>query len=348
MIEVSSHLFDEVPETVANRFFSYFYTKSSKPGKNPSLRRRAIALYDPFADRTKFPAGIRYCCNVFTGCDHKCEYCYAANYIRDHLHGRIKEDFPEQLGKDIKAIRDLDLNPTPIHISNSTDALQERLEKTYRHTHLLLKTVVENGHYFSITTILTKNPSMLLDRDCDYISIIKSIPRFQIEVSLTFWNDGCRQFYEPGAPTVQSRLDAIRALRQKEIAVSLRIDPLFPRDPISNDTTGKKLLDYGFHTAQTIEDLHHLIDFAAETGCQKVIVSPCKVPIGRFRNVDYMNQCRNFYTAIGLSRKPITKGFAWRLPREYYEHQILAPVQEYCNLKNISLMDCKQNLITTV
>lgn len=53
--------------------------KSKKPVLGPT-RPRVLKWYCPFAHQKVFPSGHRYCINVYTGCAHACEYCYAASY----------------------------------------------------------------------------------------------------------------------------------------------------------------------------------------------------------------------------------------------------------------------------
>ena len=60
----------------------YRYLFSRKPKKYPpSMKNRLIGLYDPMADRSKrFPDGLRWCLNVYVGCEHNCGYCYVNGY----------------------------------------------------------------------------------------------------------------------------------------------------------------------------------------------------------------------------------------------------------------------------
>src|SRR3989304_1959246 len=54
----------------------YFLPHNShKPTLGPT-RPRVIKWYCPFACQSSFPSGHRYCVNVYTGCGHRCVYCY--------------------------------------------------------------------------------------------------------------------------------------------------------------------------------------------------------------------------------------------------------------------------------
>ena len=52
----------------------YRYLFSHQPKKfPPSLKNRLINLYDPMADRAgRFLDGLRWCLNVYVGCEHNC------------------------------------------------------------------------------------------------------------------------------------------------------------------------------------------------------------------------------------------------------------------------------------
>ena len=65
----------------------YRYLFSRRPKKlPPSLKNRLINLYDPIADRSsRFPDGLRWCINVYVGCQHNCGYCYVNGYSQESV-----------------------------------------------------------------------------------------------------------------------------------------------------------------------------------------------------------------------------------------------------------------------
>jgi DNA repair photolyase len=223
-------LFDGLSKDMAEKWATYLYVFPKDTVKKASLKTRTYALYAPQAKRDKFPASIRCCMNTYGGCPHRCKYCYVNNYIVNADKPREKEGLLKKGIRDIKDMKELGLSAVPLHISNSTDPLQERLEIETKTTFKLLRVIADNREQFTTVTILTKNP--LLASYEPYLSVLKAIEPCQVEVSLIFNNDETRAFYEPDAPTVQSRLDGIRRLRDAGIKVSLRIDPLMPREPL--------------------------------------------------------------------------------------------------------------------
>ena len=111
----------------------YRYLFSRDPKKfPPSLKNRLIGLYDPMADRARrFPDGLRWCLNVYVGCEHNCGYCYVNGYNPESvgINPHAKGTFEQDLVRDIQDLRSLDVPPAPLHLSNSTDPLQSTLEK---------------------------------------------------------------------------------------------------------------------------------------------------------------------------------------------------------------------------
>ena len=340
-------LFNKLKENEKNNWIKYLYGKSKEGTKTRNLSSHIIGLYDPFADQSTFQSGRRWCVNVYTGCSFSCKYCYTISYIRNTFHPREKKDFNKKLENDLTNIKKLSLHPAPIHISNSTDPLQP-LEKIHKHTLLLLNKLKESRSLFTTITILTKNPSILCEPE--YLEVIKTLSTndhlFQIEVTCPFHNDETRKFFEPEAPKVESRLEAIRKLRKENITVALRIDPIFPREPLPKEFFDKPLLkDYDAPMSQTDEDLEILIKFAAEVGCSRVIVSPLKLTTSRFNKAELIPHYLKLYAAANKG-KPIKKGTAYRIPWPLYHHWLKEPSALAKSL-GIPLFFCKNNLIKT-
>ncbi|MCP4992016.1 MAG: hypothetical protein GY928_39980, partial [Colwellia sp.] len=192
----------------------YRYFFSQKPKKlPPSLKSRIINLYDPLADRTKrFPDGLRFCLNVYVGCEHACKYCYVNGYSRESVwHSpHEKSDFRRKLVKDMDDCRNLRVPVAPLHMSNSTDICQEALETKYRNTLFALQKISESRSLFSSVVLLTKNPKILCEREYMLILSKRSMKPVVVQVTCAFWRDEVRKFYEPDAPTIESRLGAIK------------------------------------------------------------------------------------------------------------------------------------------
>ena len=72
---------------------------SAKPVLEPT-RPRLIKWYCPFACQSEFPSGHRYCINVYTGCEHRCVYCYAMSYSPETAatKARFEQMLQQRLG----------------------------------------------------------------------------------------------------------------------------------------------------------------------------------------------------------------------------------------------------------
>jgi DNA repair photolyase len=239
----------------------------------------------------------------------------------------------------------LHLTPVPLHISNSTDPLQELLETERLHTLQLLERVAKNRGLFTTVTMLTKNP--LLASQPEYARLLDALRPCQVEVSLAFADEEGRKLYEPSAPSVESRLEGIRRLRQANIPVSLRIDPLFPREPLPKEFWPRaSLRDYGLVRTQTLDEIESLIRFASEVACHKIIVSPLKVPVGRWADVEFKEMFRALYGAP-FGSGPKTRSFAWRLPEEYISTILIGQVEAIASQYGVPVVTCWNNLIGT-
>lgn len=323
-------------------------------------RPRVIKWYCPFACQSSFPSGHRYCINVYTGCAHKCAYCYAMSYSA--AEPAIKKDFERMIDRDMDDLERFDVPPAPIHLSNSTDPFQP-LETVSGHTRYALAQILAHRHRFTSVRILTKNPRMPIQ--LGYVDLLKKLmelppghpfaakaqqngfPGFCIEVSLAFWREEARAAYDPCAPTIEDRKDGVRALRQAGIPVVLRIDPLFPRVRLG-DSLAKTYADFGLVEPQSAEDIDNLVGFAREVEAIYVVYSPAKIVQPRGRKLSpIMQAMRRLYDHVAAPDKLTFRGGAWRLPDAFARARITEPFLETCRRFGVAAKYCKHNLIET-
>ncbi len=327
----------------------YRYIFSRKPKKlPPSIKNRLINLYDPLADRSRrFPDGLRWCLNTYVGCENNCGYCYVNGYSQElvGISPHPKANFIKNLNRDLQALKDLYVPPAPLHISNSTDCLQEALEKKNRHTLFLLQKIMEHRTQFTSIVILTKNPRFLCTDP--YLSIIRELKMtpFTVQVTCAYWNDKARAFYESKAPDVHNRLRAVRFLSENGIEVELRIDPLFPSSRISEATRlHKPLSHYSIPEAQSHEDIVNLVTFAKDSGVKTVIAKPLKVPIS-----NKAKRCKDWFGIIYSDASPNNRrktiGGSWRLP-ENYQKALVSTVSDICTKQGIQFKHCMHDVLT--
>ncbi len=327
----------------------YRYFFSQRPKKlPPSLKSRIVNLYDPLADRSiKFPDGLRFCLNVYVGCEHACKYCYVNGYSKESVGNSYheKSGFKEKLIKDINEIKRLKVPIVPLHLSNSTDICQENLEINFRHTLFALKTIANNRDFFSSVVLLTKNPRILCEKE--YLSILKSqsVKPVVVQITCAYWNDDARKFYEPDAPSIQSRLEALQILTENNVEIEMRIDPLFPSSRVKDRIRVHKPLNhYSLPEAQSSDDLVNLIRFAKKAGVKSIIAKPLKIPVSN-KAKQAKELFGNLYADSFSDAKRKVKGGSWRLP-EQYQKEMISNVAEICKKEGIVFKYCKHDLLT--
>ena len=338
----------------------YFLPHRSRKAVLSPTRPRVVKWYCPFADQWEFPSGHRYCINIYAGCGHRCEYCYAAAYAP--TDASAKRDFGRMLQRDMADLERFDVPPAPVHLSNSTDPFQP-LETKLGHTRLALEQILDHRNRFTTVTVLTKNP--LLPIRLGYIKLLQSLaelptshsrrnefartgrPGLRVEVSLAFWREEARAAYEPSAPSVRDRIEGVRALRAAGVPVVLRIDPLFPRSPLRDDPP-KTLADFGLTEAQTLDDLAALVRLAKEVSASHVVYSAAKIVQPRNWPLSpTMRAMREVYRFMASPRKLVFRGGAWRLPADVADSRIVAPFLDICRSQGVPASHCKHNLLGT-
>lgn len=167
---------------------------------------------------------ISYTINPYTGCSHGCRYCYATFMKKYTGHSEAWGDFvdakvnaPELLEKQLsRAARGT------IILSSVTDPYQ-KLEAKYALTRACLDVLRD---YDFPVEVLTKSPLVL--RDADIMTDFR-----EIEVGFTITTDDNRisRIFEPGAPSVGQRLEALRRLHEKGLRTFVFVGPVLPMRP---------------------------------------------------------------------------------------------------------------------
>jgi len=197
-----------------------------------------------------------YSLNPYTGCEHGCVYCYARFMKRFTGHKERWGDFvnvkinaPELLEVEIKKKK-----KARVWISGVCDPYQP-VERRYRLTRRCLEILIHNDWP---VTIQTKSPLVLRDMD-----IIKRSDKLEIGFTITTSDERIRRIFEPGAPSISSRVEAVGKLHDLGMRTFVMIAPVLPgAEYIPNLLRGK--VDYviidrlNYHYADRVYIKHGL------------------------------------------------------------------------------------------
>ena len=169
-------------------------------------------------------SGIDYCINPYTGCSHGCKYCYATFMKRFTGHGEawgsfvdVKINAPEILQRQIKKAP-----RGNVMISSVTDPYQT-IENQFKITRRCLEVLLP---YQFPVNILTKSPLVLRDLD-----LIKKFKEIEVGITITTDDDKIREILEPNAPSIETRIHALKELSESGIKTYAFIGPLLPLNP---------------------------------------------------------------------------------------------------------------------
>jgi DNA repair photolyase len=162
-----------------------------------------------------------YALNAYVGCQHGCVYCYAKFMKRFTGHREpwgefvdVKINAPELLEREVRNKKKGD-----VWISGVCDAYQP-LERKYRLTGRCIEILVDNGWPFSV---LTKSPLVLRD-----IDLLKKAEDAEVGFTITTADEKVRKIFEPNAPTVARRVEALGIIHSAGIRTYVMIAPLLP------------------------------------------------------------------------------------------------------------------------
>jgi len=154
----------------------------------------------------------KYTLNPYTGCGHRCIYCYATSFIKNFYSPRVKKNFLKRCFLELKKLPDNAL----ISLSNSSDPYQP-LEKNFFHTREFLKLCLSRN-----VKILILTKSNLVVRD------IELLKKLRCAVSITITSKRWDAKLEPLAPSTKERIEALKSLSKEGIPTIARLDPIIP------------------------------------------------------------------------------------------------------------------------
>jgi DNA repair photolyase len=272
---------------------------------------RLLRLFDPWRSPL-CTCPVKYSLHPYTGCSHKCLYCYATAYIglRDSTP---KKNFIENLRKELdKANRNM-----IVEMSTSSDPYPP-IEDKLRLTRQTLKELFRRRFRVLITT-----KSSLVTRDVDLLSANKSA----VMITITTLDERLSKVIEPGAPPPSERLLALKELTKKGVPVGARVDPVIP---FVNDDPA---------------ELSQLVEKLQEVGVKHVVTSTYKAKPDSYRRIvsalpELEDKLRNIY----FKGKTYVSGY-------YYlsldmRMNLLRPVVNSARKLGLSYATCREGLVT--
>jgi DNA repair photolyase len=160
--------------------------------------------------------------NLYSGCGHKCEYCYAPAAIhttREKFHEpRPRAGILEKLEKDARKLK-LEDQTGPVLLCFTCDPYQP-IDEEYQ----LTRKAIEILHSHDINVMLLTKGGKRGERDFDLLT-----PNDWFGVTLTCLNDKLSLNWEPGAALPEERIASLKKAREKGIKTWVSLEPvLYP------------------------------------------------------------------------------------------------------------------------
>ncbi|MBS7656228.1 radical SAM protein [Candidatus Bathyarchaeota archaeon] len=230
-----------------------------------------LNLFDPWKGKL-CSCPVKYSLSPYTGCSHKCLYCYITSYIPRGFEVRAKKSFIHKLRLDIKRAD----KSFYVSIANSSDPYQW-LEEKMNLTREALKLLLENGFK---TLIITKSSLVLKDLD------VLKLGGCSVSLTVTSLNEDLLHILEPYASSPKERINALRKLCSHGVSCSARIDPLIPG---LNDN---------------LEELEKLVKELVKAGVKHIVCSTYKAKPDNFLRLIHAfpylkNKWRKLYFSFG-------------------------------------------------
>ncbi len=167
----------------------------------------------------------KYDLNIYRGCSHRCQYCYAL-YSHRYLENKnffekiyIKKNIVEALEKELSSKK---WKQEWINLGGVTDSYQA-IERQYQIMPKILKLMIK---YKTPITISTKSDLIL--RDMDLLEKLAKVTTVNVAVTITTWDEKLAQKLEPGAISPQRRMEIFKQLKDKGINLGLHLMPIIP------------------------------------------------------------------------------------------------------------------------
>ncbi len=171
-----------------------------------------ITPFDPWKSRM-CTCPPKYSFNPYTGCDHRCRYCYST-YIPSFFSARPKQRLLIRLERELKNLPEGSL----ISMSNSSDPYPP-MESELKLTRNSIRLIAQRNLR---VLVITKSDIVMRDKD-----FLKNM-RAAVAITVTTLDEEIARKIEPSAPDPERRIRAMKKLKKAGIPVILRLDPVLP------------------------------------------------------------------------------------------------------------------------
>ena len=181
------------------------------------LRARERGLHRPHVKLSEECAlgKLVYVVNPYERCAHGCAFCYAEwSWSPDDVVAHV--NIAEKVRRELRRMKG---SKIIVCVGSATDPYQPA-EAELRLTRRLLRVLIRAGATFFVAT---RSDLVLHDLD-----LLAEYPRCWVVISVPHPDPGYYEAFEPGAPPLERRLDAIQRLIEAGVPVVARVSPLLP------------------------------------------------------------------------------------------------------------------------
>jgi DNA repair photolyase len=220
-----------------------------------------VVAHSIFSQATGFirRGGFDWTCNPYVGCSFGCTYCYAMFLPQNR---RPRKDWGRWLQAKVNAV-ELARRHAPrlagaaVYVSSVTDPylpLERRLELTRG----VLEAIAPHQ-----PRLLVQTRGPLVTRDTD---VLREFRKARVNMSIPTDSEDVRRTFEPKAPPLERRWEALAQLRRAGLAVGICVTPMLPIE--RPDAFVKRLLSFNPDVLVT-QDFHDSGGaFGADTGTE--------------------------------------------------------------------------------
>ncbi|MCK5024502.1 MAG: radical SAM protein [Thermoplasmata archaeon] len=174
--------------------------------------------------------GLDYALNPYRGCSHACVYCYSSDVLRmDNWQNwgnfvEVRKNMPVLLAKQKKKMSGI------VGLGTVTDPYQQAEEK-----HKITRYCLEQLAMSKISTCV-QTKSDLIVRDIDILQRMKNV---EVIFTINTMDMIIASMIEPGAPSPQRRVEALRQVSEAGIKTCVFLGPVIPQINDSSDSLKK-------------------------------------------------------------------------------------------------------------